>query len=77
MNNHALQIASTLEVHGFWAAGDTMRQLCAANSNALHLLCTVLPFLEDAEDDPCYKDGRVTQLIARLKANIKRLEAEA
>lgn len=46
------------------------------DSELLDLLYTVLPFLEDAEDDPCYKDGRVTQLIARLKANIKRLEAE-
>ena len=41
----------------------------------LDLLYAVLPFLEDAEEDPCYKDGTVTRLIARLKANIEKLEA--
>ena len=44
-------------------------------NDLLDLLCKVLPFLEDAEEDPCYKDGTVTRLIARLKANIERLEA--
>ncbi len=46
------------------------------NDDMLDLLCTVLPFIEDAEDDPCYKDGVATRLVARVKAAIKTLEAQ-
>jgi hypothetical protein len=42
----------------------------------LNLLCTVLPFLEDAQEDACYKNGVVTRLIARVKTAITELEAQ-
>lgn len=75
--NTPLHQAAMLELNGFWAAGDTMRQLYNANQDALHLLCTVLPFIEDAKDDPCYKDGVATSLLAKLRDTIQQLEALA
>ena len=47
------------------------------NDKLLDLLCTVLPFIEDAQDDPCYKDGVATRLVARVKAAIAELEGAA
>ncbi len=47
-----------------------------SNDDILDLLCTVLPFIEDAQDDPCYKDGVATRLVARVKAAIEALEAK-
>lgn len=43
-------------------------------NDLLDLLCKVLPFLEDAEEDPCYKDGAVAVVIRRVLVAIKTLE---
>ncbi len=45
------------------------------NDDMLDLLCTVLPFIEDAGNDPAYKPGVTKALEARLREAIQKLEA--
>lgn len=47
------------------------------NEDILDLLCTVLPFIEDAGLDPAYKPGVVKALEARLREAIQQLEGKA
>lgn len=45
------------------------------NDDILDLLCTVLPFIEDAGSDSAYKPGVTKALEARLREAIQQLEA--
>ena len=38
-------------------------------------LYAALPFVEDAETDPCYKQGLVTARIKAIKAVLERIES--
>ena len=48
-------------------------RLMAAAPDMLELLYRCLPFIEDANDDPCYKPDRVKALENKIKALINKL----
>ena len=47
-----------------------IRLLLAQRESLLHALCTALPFVEDAEDDPCFKAGHVQKTVRDLRQAI-------
>jgi hypothetical protein len=48
--------------------------LIAAAPDMLELLYRCLPFIEDANDDPCYKPDRVKALENQIKALLTQIE---
>ena len=49
--------------------------LHATNSDMLNMLYRLLPIVEDAKDDPCYKPGYVSKLEGELLALIQEVTA--
>jgi hypothetical protein len=45
-------------------------RLIAASPELLHMLLTALPFVEDAQTDPCYKPGAVATVVRQMHAAI-------
>lgn len=42
----------------------------------IDLLARALPFIEDAEKDPCYKPGIVRALAKRIRATVESADAK-
>lgn len=47
-------------------------RLFAAAPDLLDLLCLALPYIEEAEQDPCYKPEAVRALARKIRAAIER-----
>jgi hypothetical protein len=50
--------------------GEANARLIAAAPDLLDMLCRALPFVEDAESDPCYKPESVRAAIKQIRAAI-------
>ena len=49
-------------------------RMCELSPDMLELLYRCLPFIEDANDDPCYKPDRVKALENQIKALLTQLD---
>jgi hypothetical protein len=56
------------------AQGYANARLMAAAPDLLELLYRCLPFIEDANDDPCYKPDRVKALENQIKALLTQID---
>ncbi len=56
------------------AVAQVNARLMAAAPDMLHLLYTVLPIVEDACEDPCYKPGYVSGIERQIRTLIDNLE---
>lgn len=68
---------SVAKAHPEWVSDKPAQPASAPqpnNSEILDLLCRALPFVEDAEKDPAYKKGVVSQLTRRIRAAIEAAE---
>jgi hypothetical protein len=52
--------------------GEANARLIAAAPDLLDMLCRALPFVEDAESDPCYKPESVRAVLKQIRAAITR-----
>lgn len=52
----------------------TINELRRQRCELLNALCLALPFVEDHEGGPCYKDGAVAKAVATIKAAITQSE---
>lgn len=52
-------------------------RLIAAAPELLEMLCTALPFIEDAELDPAYKAGHVAAISEQIRALIAKATGDA
>jgi hypothetical protein len=52
--------------------GEANARLIAAAPDLLDMLCRALPFVEDAESDPCYKPESVRAAVKQIRAAITR-----
>lgn len=52
-------------------------RLIACAPELLEMLCTALPFIEDAELDPAYKTGRVAQVTVQIRELIAKATGES
>ncbi len=52
----------------------TLDELRAQRKTLLDALCTALPFVEDAEDDPCFKPGHVKKTVRDIRQAIESVE---
>ncbi len=50
--------------------GEANARLIAAAPDLLDMLCRALPFVEDAESDPCYKPESVRAAVKQIRAAI-------
>jgi len=57
----------------FDAVAEANARLMAAAPDMLELLYRCLPFIEDANEDPCYKPDRVKALENQIKALLNKL----
>lgn len=69
MSTGSMHMPSSLE-----QAGIIIGQLLAQRASLLDALCTALPFVEDAEDDPCFKAGHVKKTVRHLRHVIESTE---
>lgn len=58
----------------FDAQGYANARLMAAAPDMLELLYRCLPFIEDANEDPCYKPDRVKALENQIKALLAQID---
>jgi hypothetical protein len=49
-------------------------RMCELSPDMLELLYRCLPFIEDANDDPCYKPDRVKALENEIKALLTQID---
>jgi hypothetical protein len=49
-------------------------RMCELSPDMFELLYRCLPFIEDANDDPCYKPDRVKALENEIKALLNKIE---
>lgn len=49
-------------------------ELLAHRETLLDALCTAHPFVEDTEDDPCFKPGRIKQTVRDIRHVIESVE---
>jgi len=49
-------------------------RMCELSPDMLELLYRCLPFIEDANEDPCYKPDRVKALENEIKALLNRIQ---
>lgn len=63
--DHAIQLARRAQ----------KRVLSDLETELLELVCTALPFVEDAEADPCYKPGVARALVKRMRKAIGQADA--
>lgn len=49
-------------------------ELLTQRQTLLDALCTALPFVEDAEDDPCFKPGHVRKTVRDIRHVIESVE---
>ena len=54
---------------------DANARLIAAAPDLLHALSIALPFVEDAEDDPCLKKGAAKKAVKLIRDALARAEA--
>jgi hypothetical protein len=52
-------------------------RLITAAPELLEMLCTALPFVEDAELDPAYKAGHAAQVAAQIRTLIAKATGES
>jgi len=52
-------------------------RLIAAAPDLLHMLVTALPYVEDAQADPCYKTGAVATVVKQMRAAIAQANPSA
>ena len=69
----ALKAPSLKKQPDFDAVAEANARLMAAAPDMLELLYRCLPFIEDANDDPCYKPDRVKALENQIKALLDKL----
>ena len=69
----ALKAPSLKKQPDFDAVAEANARLMAAAPNMLELLYRCLPFIEDANEDPCYKPDRVKALENQIKALLNKL----
>ena len=69
----ALKAPSLKKQPDFDAMAENNARLMAAAPDMLELLYRCLPFIEDANDDPCYKPDRVGALENQIKALLDKL----
>lgn len=62
MNAHCVPSPASLE-----QARTIIRLLLVQRESLLDALCTALPFVEDAENDPCFKAGHVKKTVRDLR----------
>lgn len=62
MNTDSRHTPSSLE-----QAGIIIGRLLAQRESLLDALGTALPFVEDAEDDPCFKAGHVKKTVRHIR----------
>ena len=55
--------------------GNDLEKAKELRDDLLHALSLALPFVEDALEDPCYKDGTVAKTIRTIKDALARAEA--
>jgi len=70
----ALKAPSLKKQPDFDAVAQVNARLMAAAPDMLHLLYTVLPIVEDACEDPCYKPGYVSGIERQIRTLIDNLE---
>lgn len=51
-----------------------IHELLAQRLTLLDALCTALPFVEDAEDDPCFKPGHVKKTVRDIRLAIESVD---
>lgn len=73
----ALKAPSLKKQPDFDAVAHANAQLMAAAPDMLELLYRCLPFIEDANKDPCYKPDRVKALENQIKTLLNKIEASA
>ena len=69
----ALKAPSLKKQPDFDAVAEANARLMAAAPDMLELLYRCLPFIEDANEDPCYKPDRVGALEKQIKALLDKL----
>ena len=69
----ALKAPSLKKQPDFDAVADANARLMAAAPDMLELLYRCLPFIEDANEDPCYKPDRVGALENQIKTLLNKL----
>ena len=69
----ALKAPSLKKQPDFDAVAEANARLMAAAPDMLELLYRCLPFIEDANEDPCYKPDRVKALENQIKALLNKL----
>jgi len=69
----ALKAPSLKKQPDFDAVAEANARLMAAAPDMLELLYRCLPFIEDANEDPCYKPDRVGALENQIKALLNKL----
>lgn len=62
MNAHCVPSPASLE-----QAMTIIHRLLVQRESLLDALCTALPFVEDAEDAPCFKAGHVKKTVRYLR----------
>lgn len=69
----ALKAPSLKKQPDFDAVAEANARLMAAAPDMLELLYRCLPFIEDANEDPCYKPDRVKALENQIKDLLNKL----
>ena len=69
----ALKAPSLKKQPDFDAVAEDNARLMAAAPDMLELLYRCLPFIEDANEDPCYKPDRVGALENQIKTLLNKL----
>ena len=69
----ALKAPSLKKQPDFDAVAEANARLMAAAPDMLELLYRCLPFIEDANDDPCYKPGTVKALELKILGLLNKL----
>lgn len=62
------------EAANAWQAVELAQFALESGADLLDLLCRALPFVEDAEHDPCYKPGIARALAKQIRAVIEQTE---
>jgi hypothetical protein len=72
----ALKAPSLKKQPDFDAVAEANARLMAAAPDMLELLYRCLPFIEDANEDPCYKPDRVKALENQIRVLLNHIEGK-
>ena len=72
---HAIRNNETVTIGGGEFSPAELKAFLAVFDDLLDAACTALPFIEDAADDHCYKEGAAKKVEAKIRAAIAKGES--